>query len=111
MSWPQRGEVWLVDLGLAAKTRPALVLSVPPAEIDRALVSLVPHTTSLRGSRFETPFPVSFLRPGGFDAQNLVTVPPPRLLRLLGRLTPEQILKVESRVSRWLALSPAQQLA
>ncbi len=26
---PMRGEVWLVDLGLAAKVRPGLVLSVP----------------------------------------------------------------------------------
>jgi hypothetical protein len=24
---PSRGEVWLVDLGLAAKTRPALILT------------------------------------------------------------------------------------
>lgn len=26
---PQRGEVWVVDLGLVAKMRPCLVLSVP----------------------------------------------------------------------------------
>ena len=30
MVTPSRGEVWLVDLGLAAKIRPCLVLSVPP---------------------------------------------------------------------------------
>jgi mRNA interferase MazF len=30
----QRGDVWLVDLGLAAKVRPCLVLSVPVAEQD-----------------------------------------------------------------------------
>ena len=29
MKSPERGEVWLVDLGLAAKVRPAVVLSVP----------------------------------------------------------------------------------
>ena len=50
---PQRGEVWLVDLGLAAKVRPALVISVPANDEDRALVTIVPHTTSPRGSRFE----------------------------------------------------------
>jgi hypothetical protein len=27
---PDRGEVWLADLGIAAKIRPCLVLSVPP---------------------------------------------------------------------------------
>ena len=29
MAKPKRGEVWLVDMGYAAKVRPALVLSVP----------------------------------------------------------------------------------
>ena len=29
MGSPSRGEVWLVDLGYAAKVRPCLVLSVP----------------------------------------------------------------------------------
>jgi mRNA-degrading endonuclease toxin of MazEF toxin-antitoxin module len=32
MKSPERGEVWLVDLGMAAKVRPALVISVPAAE-------------------------------------------------------------------------------
>ncbi|HEX7788451.1 MAG TPA: type II toxin-antitoxin system PemK/MazF family toxin, partial [Methylomirabilota bacterium] len=32
MAAPGRGEVWLVDLGLAAKVRPALVLSVPAGD-------------------------------------------------------------------------------
>src|SRR5947209_5226806 len=77
MKPPQRGEIWLVDLGLAAKVRPALVMSVPPSQSDRALVTLVPHTTSLRGSRFEVPFQVPFLRPGGFNAQGLITIPSP----------------------------------
>ena len=35
MKAPQRGEVWLVDLGMAAKVRPALVISVPAADADR----------------------------------------------------------------------------
>ena len=35
------------------KGRPALVISVRAEDIDRALVTLVPHTTSLRQSRFE----------------------------------------------------------
>jgi mRNA interferase MazF len=53
MPSPRRGEVWLVDLGMAAKVRPALVISVPASDADRALVTLVPHTTSPRQSRFE----------------------------------------------------------
>jgi mRNA-degrading endonuclease toxin of MazEF toxin-antitoxin module len=47
----QRGEVWLVDLGLAAKVRPAL--SVPAEDVDRALVTIVPTRRALAalGSR------------------------------------------------------------
>ena len=102
MSTPQRGEVWLVDLGLAAKVRPALVLSVPAGDADRALVTLVPHTTSVRGSRFEVSVPVPFLRAGAFDAQSLVTIPFPRLIRRLGRLHPIQLAQVEQGVRAWL---------
>jgi mRNA interferase MazF len=43
----------LVDLGMAAKVRPALVISVPAADADRALATFVPHTTSPRQTRFE----------------------------------------------------------
>ena len=53
MSVPQRGEVWMVDLGLAAKVRPCLVLSIPAEGEERSLVTLIPHTTSVRISRFE----------------------------------------------------------
>jgi len=78
---PNRGEVWLVDLGYAAKVRPCLVASIPAEDEDRALTTLVPHTTSLRNSRFEVQLKVRFLREGGFDAQNLVTIPHAKLIR------------------------------
>ena len=90
MKAPQRGEVWLVDLGLAAKVRPAVVMSSPAADVDRALVTLVPHTTSARGSRFEAAVSVPFLRAGVFDAQNLVTILHAKLIRNLGTLSPAQ---------------------
>jgi mRNA-degrading endonuclease toxin of MazEF toxin-antitoxin module len=31
MANPLRGEVWLVDLGMAAKIRPCLIFSIPAA--------------------------------------------------------------------------------
>jgi mRNA-degrading endonuclease toxin of MazEF toxin-antitoxin module len=51
MPSPLRGDVWLADLGMAAKVRPALILSVPPEPQDRVLVTLVPHTTSIHDSK------------------------------------------------------------
>jgi mRNA interferase MazF len=99
--------VWIVDLGLAAKVRPALVLSVPLLDTDRALVTLVPHTTSLRGSRFEVPTKVSFMKPGAFDAQGLVTVPLAKLMRPIGALRPAELVAVEQAVVTWLGLGAA----
>lgn len=102
MKPPSRGEVWLVDLGMVAKVRPALVLSIPASDLDRALLTLVPHTTSVRGSRFEVELPVPFLRPGAFDAQSLVTLPHAKAVRRLGKLRQGQLAEVEKYVGRWL---------
>src|SRR5262245_4941248 len=101
---PDRGEVWLADLGIAAKIRPCLVLSVPPDPQDRVVVTLVPHTTSVQGTRFEVAVPKPFLKTGVFDAQGLVTVACPRLQRKLGDLQPSELALVEQSVKRWLSL-------
>ena len=107
MKSPPRGEVWLVDLGLAAKVRPCVVLSVPAGESDRRLLTLVPHTTSVRGSPFEVVVPARFLMPGAFDAQGLVTVPHARLVRPIGVLAATQLLDIERAVRAWLGLGDA----
>ena len=104
MPTPNRGEVWLVDLGYAAKVRPCLVLSIPAADEYRALATLGPHTTSIRNSRFEVVVKLSFLREGAFDTQNLVTIPHAKLIRKLGTLRSEQLFEVEERVRFWLGL-------
>ena len=102
MSTPDRGEVWLVDLGMAAKVRPCLVVSIPVLDTERALAAAVAHTTSPRGTRFEVSVRVPFLRPGVFDTQNLVTVPHARYIRRLGRLNAAQVQPVEAAVRLWL---------
>ena len=107
MAEAKRAEVWLVDLGYAAKIRPCLVVSVPAETADRALVTLVPHTTSPRRSRFEAPVPVGFLREGVFDAQSLVTVPGVKLIRRLGVLSPAQMIQVDRVLAAWLGLAGA----
>ena len=105
MGADRRGEVWLVDLGYAAKTRPALIISVPPLDTERALVSLVPHTTTPRGTRFEVVSNERFLKPGVFDTQNLVTVPEAKLLRKLGKLQPTIFQGVHVSVCKWLGVT------
>lgn len=75
MPIPRRGEVWLIDFGFAGKTRPASVVSVALGDQDRSLITVVPHTTSLRGSPFEITVPVPFLKPGDFQVQGVTTFP------------------------------------
>src|SRR4051812_12265241 len=48
-----RGEVGLVDLGMVAKVRPCLALSASVDPQNRALATLVTHTTRERGTHFE----------------------------------------------------------
>ena len=101
---PRRGEVWLVDLGLAQKVRPALVLSVPPGPADRVLITVVSHTTAVRGSPFELAIALPFLREGAFVAQSITSIPAKHAIRRLGSLTPEQLTTVAEIVRLWLGL-------
>lgn len=104
MSTPDRGDVWLVDLGMAAKVRPCLVLSIPVLDTERALATSVAHTTIARGTRFEVSVSAPFLRAGVFDAQNMISVPHAKYIRKLGRLNATHLLAVETAVRLWLGL-------
>ena len=105
MKRADRGEVWIIDLGMVAKVRPCLVLSVPIEPQDRVLVSFVPHTTSVHGTRFEVAVQTKFLQGKGvFDAQQIASVPQAKLVRKLGVLPADQLALVEQAVRDWLAL-------
>lgn len=108
MSYPRRGEVWLIDLGLTAKVRPCVVVSARIGDEDRALITLVPRTTSTRQTAYEAPVEVAFLKPGAFDAQGIVTVPVVRAVRLLGRLRDDQMRPVENALCAWMQLPCAE---
>jgi mRNA interferase MazF len=99
-----RGSVWIVDLGMAAKVRPCLILSVPTEPQDRVLVTVVAHTTSVQGTRFEVGANAPFLKSGVFDAQQVLTVPQVKLVRKLGDLKLDQLALVEEAVCRWLGI-------
>jgi len=99
---PIRGEVWMFDCGMAEKVRPVLILSVPFGNTDRAVVTVVFHTTALRGSPFEVNVSVPFLQRGAFVCQSIATYPTARAVRRLGRLSNADFANVESVVFRWL---------
>lgn len=100
----KRGDVWLVDLGLAQKVRPAVILSVAYLDHERALITYVPRTTSLRQSRFEVEHRATGFAPGAFDAQSIGTMPVVKLVRRITMLDVDTLAKVEDAVRAWLAL-------
>ncbi len=83
------GEVWLADLGLAAKTRPVVILSRDDPQAPRALVVYVPLTTQNRGSRYEVELGrLRFLKEMSVaNIQCLGSIPAIRLQRRLGLLS------------------------
>jgi len=106
MPKPSPCEIWQVDLGMTAKVRPCLILSDYPADNELALIVLVPHTTAVRGNRWEHSCPKPFLRPGAFHLQQIQPVSLPRLERKLGELTKEEFEILANKLMTLLNLLP-----
>lgn len=94
------GEIWLADLGLAAKTRPVLIVSRHDPNAPRALIIYVPLTTQHRGSRYEVPVgQLPFLhQPSFINVQGIGALVEPRLERKLGQLPPDTMAKVKEGI-------------
>jgi mRNA interferase MazF len=89
---------------MVAKVRPCLLLTDYPADDELALVTVLPHTTALRGNRWELPLPKHFLKPGAFHLQQVQSVSIARLDRRLGFLAPEEWSKVRERHTVYFGL-------
>jgi mRNA interferase MazF len=85
------GDVWMVDFGMAAKVRPALLLTGAPGDDELDIVTVLLHTTALRGNRWELNIPKPFLKPGAFHLQQVQTVSTVKLERKLGELTADEM--------------------
>ena len=94
---PRPGEVWLVDLGMAAKTRPVVVVSRYDEDPPRVLVLYVPLTSENRGSDYEVEMPkLPFLRLEGVaNVQGIASLPAKRLDRRLGVLPMEVMQRIK----------------
>lgn len=92
------GEVWQVDLGLAGKVRPCLLLTGYPNDDELALVTLIPHTTALRGNRWEVSIAKPFLKSGAFHLQQIQSVPTVRLMRKLGTLARDEMVIIHDHL-------------
>jgi mRNA interferase MazF len=99
-----RGEVWMVDFGMTAKVRPALLVTGNPADDELDLVTVLLHTTALRGNRWELGIPKPFLRPGAFRLQQLQTISTVKLERRLGALTEDEMNRVLDALAERLGM-------
>ncbi len=89
------GDVWQIDLGMAAKVRPCLVLTGRPKGDELDVFTIVAHSTSLRGNHWEVSIPKPFLDDeGAFDVQRIATVASVKLERKLGELTSGEMNRV-----------------
>jgi mRNA interferase MazF len=104
MAQPKRGDVWIVDLGLVAKVRPCLLLTDFPADDELALVTVVPHTTAIRGNKWEYVCEKNFLQPGAFHLQQVQSVSIAKLVRRLGALDNDEMTSIAEALRRRLAL-------
>ncbi len=99
-----KGEVWIVDFGMAAKIRLALLLTGEPADDELDLVTVLLHTTALRGNRWELNIPKPFLKPGAFHLQQVQTISAAKLERRLGSLTAEEMKRVREALAERLEI-------
>lgn len=99
-----KGEVWMVDFGLAAKVRPALLLTGEPSEDELDLVTVLLHTTALRNNQWELNIPKPFLKPGAFHLQQIQTVSTVKLERRLGVLSENEMNLVDNALAERLAV-------
>ena len=98
-------EIWIVDLGMAAKVRPCLVLTRQPRDEDLDVVTVVAHTTACRGNQWEVSIAKSYLdQEGAFDVQRVATVATVKLERKLGELTEAEMNLVLDRLAERFGL-------
>jgi mRNA interferase MazF len=95
----------MVDLGYLGKVRPVLVVRVPFSENERTLCIVVPHTTSLLGTRFEVAVQHPALKEGAFDVQQTAAVQAVKFVRRLGGLRADQLALVEKALQQVLGLT------
>lgn len=106
---PRPGEIWLPDLGLAAKTRPVVIVSRQDPDPPRSLVLYVPLTTQRRDSSYEVlPPRIPFLdHESVANVQGMGSLPIVRLERKIGALPAEIMGRLKDALAFALDLDRA----
>jgi mRNA interferase MazF len=99
---PKVGEVYLVDLGIAGKVCPVVVVSREDADAPRALSVVVPLTSQSRESRYEVKMPrVPWLNLQSYaNAQAMGSVEHHELTNRRGRFEASVLKQIRESI-RW----------
>lgn len=103
---PRHGEVWLVDMGMAAKTRPSVVLIADNLNAPRSLIIHIPITRQNRGSELEVPLGhLPFLdKESVANVQAIGSLPSVRFEKCLGVLPAADLEVVKKALVKACAL-------
>jgi mRNA interferase MazF len=98
--------MYVVDLAMSAKVRPAIVVSREDKNSPRAIAVLVPLTTQFRGSVYEVPLgKLAFLHQESWvNVQGITAVGYERIGRRLGLVTRSQMDKIRGALASLLEL-------
>jgi mRNA interferase MazF len=102
----KRGDVVLVDLGVTAKVRPCVVVSVSNPDSQRNMSVVVPMTTEIRGGECEIPFskPPWLRQESVVNVLGIAGVDNAKIERRLSAFPAEKMLEIESVLKRALSL-------
>jgi len=101
-----RGDVVVVDLGMVAKVRPCVVVSINTPDQQRNMSVVVPMTTEIRGGNCEVAFP----KPAWLRQESVVNllgiagVDNSKIERRIGAFPEERMREVEAKLTRLLGL-------
>ena len=97
------GQVYLVDLGVVAKTRPMLVVSRRDEDARRARAVCAPITTSTRDNGYEVSIgkPKFMHEPSYVNVQGMQAIQHHELKRMIGRLPDADLQRVKGAIE-WL---------
>jgi mRNA interferase MazF len=103
---PRHGEVWLVDMGIAGKTRPAVVLIADGLNAPRTLIIYIPITRQNRGSELEVSLGhLPFLDSDSVaNVQGIGSLPSVRFEKRLGIVADGDLKKVKAALVKACAL-------
>ena len=103
---PCHGEVWIVDMGMVAKTRPAVVLIADQLDAPRSLIIHIPITRENRGSSLEVPLGhLPFLDPASVaNVQAIGSLPSVRFEKRLGVVSAADLQTIKAALAKACAL-------